>query len=125
MTIPEPDPTVEPVPPLSPRVSAMQDIMRKATAHALAEHPELADDPPMLARTVADLVQADGCTGLTAKWCPVCGDCRCSNADEEGAPPAMDNVLCLLHNPGSPHAEAERFPIPGEPEFGGAGGADA
>lgn len=39
------------------------------------------------------------CTGLTARWCPRCGDCCCVGDD-------MDNPSCPLHAPGSKHAEA-------------------
>ncbi len=43
---------------------------------------------------------AVACTGLSASWCPVCGDCCCPNP--EGA---KDDENCPLHAPGSRHAE--------------------
>lgn len=39
------------------------------------------------------------CTGLTATWCPIHGDCACP-----GRVP-LDDRGCLLHSPGSPHGE--------------------
>lgn len=39
---------------------------------------------------------ANGCTGVTASWCPVHGDCRCD-------PPTLDSRLCPLHAPTSDH----------------------
>ena len=40
------------------------------------------------------------CTGLTANWCPNCGDCCCER--EQG----LDNPDCPLHTVGSPHPYA-------------------
>lgn len=37
------------------------------------------------------------CTGLTARWCPIHGDCTC-HGDE------LDDSLCALHSPASEHA---------------------
>lgn len=39
------------------------------------------------------------CEGVSAAWCPNCGDCICDR--EEG----MDHPDCPLHAPDSPHAE--------------------
>lgn len=48
------------------------------------------------------------CTGLTAMWCPVHGDCTC-HEDElyEGQPGPHDADNCPLHSPLSDHAEGE------------------
>lgn len=44
------------------------------------------------------------CTGISAAWCPLCGDCICR--DEEGnAPDGLDHPDCPLHAFASPHAE--------------------
>lgn len=40
------------------------------------------------------------CTGLTASWCPICGDCCCDS--EEG----LDDPSCPLHAIGTPHPYA-------------------
>ena len=39
------------------------------------------------------------CTGLTAAWCPIHGDCVCDREQ------SMDHPDCPLHAPESPHAE--------------------
>ena len=49
----------------------------------------------------------DECTGLTAQWCPVHGDCVCH---DDGIPelhiaPTLDDPQCPLHKPGSDHGE--------------------
>jgi len=39
------------------------------------------------------------CTGLTAAWCPVHGDCSC-----DGGPPMdLDDPRCPLHSTASRH----------------------
>jgi hypothetical protein len=38
------------------------------------------------------------CTGVTAFWCPVHGDCTCEILDD-GERPSMDDPLCPLHGP--------------------------
>ena len=40
------------------------------------------------------------CTGVSAGWCPICGDCIC---DRECGP--FDDPDCPLHAGDSPHAE--------------------
>lgn len=44
---------------------------------------------------VLDPVEDVACTGVTARWCPVCGDCNCC--------PAWDGPTCPLHSSSSPH----------------------
>lgn len=54
------------------------------------------------------------CTGLTARWCPRCGDCKCRDAEDPTV--EMNDPGCPLHAPNSPHAEAQRPPpTPGRP----------
>lgn len=43
------------------------------------------------------------CTGLTAAWCPNCGDCTCEKLPS--GEPCLDDGRCALHAPKSPHAE--------------------
>lgn len=38
----------------------------------------------------------ESCTGLTARWCPIHGDCVCDD---------MDDLACPLHRTDSDHAE--------------------
>lgn len=38
------------------------------------------------------------CTGLTAAYCPIHGDCSCADREE-----AMDDFNCPLHGPASDH----------------------
>ena len=58
------------------------------------------------------------CTGTTARWCPLCGDCTCrTHADALAAgvidsyrmgfedTPIMSDPLCPLHAPGSDHGD--------------------
>ncbi len=44
------------------------------------------------------------CTGLTARWCPIHGDCTCpetySSIDRD-----LDDGACPLHQPHGPHPE--------------------
>jgi len=39
------------------------------------------------------------CTGLAAKWCPVCGNCTCKDPEE-----SLSDEDCPLHSPHSSHA---------------------
>jgi hypothetical protein len=50
-------------------------------------------------RAQADQIESRYCTGLTAAWCPIHGDCVC---DRENS---MDADDCPLHNDLSHHAE--------------------
>jgi hypothetical protein len=52
-------------------------------------------------RRLADVIESQHCTGLSAEWCPIHGTCRCPERTE-----AMDSWDCPLHAPGSSHAEA-------------------
>lgn len=47
------------------------------------------------------------CTGVTAKWCPRCGDCTCPPLREGGDPceVTLDDPRCPLHSPKSSHGE--------------------
>lgn len=58
--------------------------------------------------TLDDLISAmeaedDSCTGITARWCPRCGDCRCAPD-----PADMDEPSCPLHGIKSDHAESSK-----------------
>jgi hypothetical protein len=50
-----------------------------------------------------EVVDGERCTGITARWCPRCGDCKCT------APPGlagdMDSPDCPLHALNSTHGE--------------------
>jgi len=50
-------------------------------------------------RDRADAIESSNCTGLTAAWCPVHGDCRCADPLE-----SMSDAQCPLHAPASSHA---------------------
>lgn len=41
------------------------------------------------------------CTGLTARWCPLCGDCSCG----DGEAVELNDPACPLHAPTSQHGE--------------------
>lgn len=44
------------------------------------------------------------CTGLSASWCPRCGDCACPRDDEGELLGDMNDRGCPLHAPDSTHA---------------------
>lgn len=56
-------------------------------------------DPEAL-RTLADRVESRQCTGVSARWCPVHGNCRCSAVGYLG----LNDPSCPLHAPTSAHA---------------------
>jgi hypothetical protein len=66
---------------------------------ALASRAELA----AWFRRQADLIESDGCTELTASWCPIHGDCACPDREDR-----MDDPACSLHSATSSHGEASR-----------------
>lgn len=43
------------------------------------------------------------CTGITAAWCPIHGDCKCDEAAD--GTPDLHTVGCPLHDPSSEHGE--------------------
>lgn len=43
-----------------------------------------------------------GCTEISARWCPICGDCTCRHPEE-----SMSDEDCPLHSPMSRHGEVE------------------
>lgn len=55
-------------------------------------------DPAAL-RALADKIESESCTGLTAAWCPLHGDCTCPEREF-----AMDDPGCPLHSFESSHA---------------------
>ena len=54
----------------------------------------------------ADVSNTAACTGITATWCPECGDCTCPKDDPFGIE-FLDSEGCPLHGSGSQHAEGE------------------
>ena len=46
-----------------------------------------------------DLGLAPRCTGVSAAWCPVCGDCKCPDREQD-----LDDPRCPLHGSASDHA---------------------
>jgi hypothetical protein len=48
--------------------------------------------------TFAGDEDSGGCTGISAAWCPHCGDCTCDR--ESGR---LDDRDCPLHSVASPH----------------------
>ncbi len=60
---------------------------------------------PAALRALADRIESRECTGITASWCPVHGDCTCER-DEFGV--ALDGAWqhgrCPLHGEQSSHA---------------------
>lgn len=60
---------------------------------------------------VAEHEEAVGAApGMTATWCPRCGDCKCPL--NEAGERSLDGSVCPLHAPDSAHGEpAERGPV--------------
>lgn len=56
----------------------------------------------------AGRIESAECTGLSAFWCPLHGDCACPTPED-----ALDDPDCPLHAVDSPHAL--------DAAFGGAG----
>lgn len=57
----------------------------------------------MTTRTVRTrAMTTNECTGATAAWCPVHGDCACPRTD---GGPSLDHPACPLHGPASTHGE--------------------
>jgi hypothetical protein len=59
------------------------------------------DDTPKALRKLADRIEATGCTGVTATWCPVHGDCTCAKDRY------MHDDSCPLHSGESAHGEGQ------------------
>ncbi len=60
-------------------------------------------------RREADQLEATNCTGLTAIWCPVHGDCTCGDInDDPDQGRTLNDYGCPLHGPASSHAEEPR-----------------
>lgn len=58
-----------------------------------------------LAALTTDAPGGESCTGLSARWCPRCGDCKCPPL-HEGGERTLDDPRCPLHAPSSPHGDA-------------------
>jgi hypothetical protein len=54
---------------------------------------------------------ARACTGLSARWCPVHGDCTCATTKGSDWPSPLDSPSCPLHGPTSKHAEPAPRPL--------------
>lgn len=60
-------------------------------------------DPEQLTKLAFEMRRRiEGCTGVTAAWCPVHGDCTCADRLV-----AMDDDGCPLHDKASLHAATE------------------
>jgi hypothetical protein len=62
-------------------------------------------------RLIREAVMRSGtvaCTGVTASWCPVHGDCGCDRHEDGEVDFASGEHSCPLHAWDSPHAEAQR-----------------
>ncbi len=55
---------------------------------------------PAALRRQADLIESQQCTGVSARWCPVHGDCACADWKD------LNDPRCPLHRADSSHAEA-------------------
>lgn len=57
-------------------------------------------------RAEADRLEAVACTGVSASWCPMHGDCRCPEPANRHERHDLNHAGCPLHGPTSSHAEA-------------------
>jgi hypothetical protein len=94
-------------------------VVHQLLAEVVAQQPPsmvLGPEHPALERAMAEAGEAlqqagrltqlpRRCTGVTARWCPICGDCSCPQAPEPPLPPA--DPRCPLHGDGSSHGELE------------------
>lgn len=65
------------------------------------------------AAKATQLIEAQDCTGESAMWCPVHGDCECAHTDEEYHDVCdRDTSACPLHGDGSKHAAKATQPPP-------------
>jgi hypothetical protein len=61
--------------------------------------PQQTTPDPAALRALADRIESANCTGMTAAWCPLHGDCTCPDREA-----AMDSPTCPLHAYESSHA---------------------
>ncbi len=67
----------------------------------------MSDRTPALLRDLADRIEARRCTGITATWCPVHGDCTCSLDDSFDPVPTLNDDGCPLHDSASAHGATD------------------
>lgn len=60
-------------------------------------------------RRLADVIESRECTGVSATWCPVHGDCTCPPDPD---PRYLNADRCPLHDSASSHAEGLVEPAP-------------
>lgn len=67
----------------------------------LTPPPPIASRAELVAwfRAQADRIESEGCTGVSAQWCPIHGTCSCVDRED-----AMDDNECPLHRRSSSHA---------------------
>lgn len=76
-----------------------------------AEHGHAPASPPATPATSPEGGPSPECEGWSARWCPMCGDCKCS---EEQWERGVYERTCALHGCDSQHAR-EAAPAPSEP----------
>ncbi len=79
------------------RVRAVASTRTAAGAWSVMS-PRVADELAELIAKAAREARGVACAGLTARWCPVHGDCLCT--------PEREHPRCPLHSAESTHAEA-------------------
>lgn len=68
------------------------------------------------ADALAGTPPAAECTGLSAQWCPACGDCACGPRYEggrDGGERTLSDDGCPLHSAASRHALADAIAATG------------
>lgn len=80
------------------------DKLNAAQRTALAEWIDGPDSATVgeIRERVQQLADAPECTGLTAAWCPVHGNCTCDRESD-----SWNEFDCPLHNQASTHPEGQ------------------
>ena len=86
--------------------SAILPLSPEDVEHLRINLPDVATPSPEIGTAAVP------CTGTTAVWCPVCGECKCT-ADQRLD--SLDNQTCPLHSPVSKHGDPGPAPEPGKP----------
>lgn len=109
---------------LSPLVdrARLESLIRRKRVEIERYAERLADaelERQILERELGRTQQAEAvpaCTGLTASWCPLCGDCTCPR--DTSAERTLTDDGCPLHAFWSDHAEDSRAEHPAQPDDG-------
>ncbi len=81
------------------------EVIAVFRAREAAEALEDANRFYSVQESLLDPVLPARCTGVTARWCPIHGDCRCDPDQHPYGDADMNDPACPLHSPTSAHGE--------------------